>query len=262
MDIDPNRMSSLLNLLPAVFQEDPDPERDPRKANFIGRFLLAFEHVLLGLGDRTKPGLEEIIAGVARTFDPVGDLSTEETAELAHLREKRSLGTLSVSEATRLDDLEIKEDAGRAPVEFLPWLAGWLALVLREDWDPQRQRNLIAKAAELYRLRGTRRGIEEFVHIFTEESVHVSETGADFEVGIHSTVGVDTFVGGGAPFFFRVEVELSTPDVAEREAQREVARSIVDLQKPAHTYYQLDLVSKIRFQVGVHSTVGQDTLIG
>ena len=44
MAIDPNQVSGLLDSLPAVFQED----REGRAPNFLGRFLLGFEQVLLG----------------------------------------------------------------------------------------------------------------------------------------------------------------------------------------------------------------------
>jgi P2-related tail formation protein len=143
----------------------------------------------------------------------------------------------------------------------LQWLAGWVALALREDWDELRQRELIAKAVSLYRLRGTRQGMEEFLRIYTRLGVSVDEYNADFQIGLHSTVGVDTVLSGGAPFFFRVRVLLPTPDPVEIKAQHAVAQAIVDLQKPAHTYYALT-VETPTFQIGVHSRVGVDTLVG
>ncbi len=222
MPMDPNQVSSLLDSLPAVFQED----RQGRKPNFLGRFLLAFEKLLLGLGDANEPGLEEVIARLYRYFEPGEQLAPEE----------------------------------RAPADFLPWLAGWLALTLREDWDEKRQRNLIARASELYRLRGTRRGVEEFLKIYTVLGVQIDELNIPFQIGVHSTVGVDTYLSGGAPFFFRVHVLLPTANPEEIKKQREMAQAIIELQKPAHTYFTLT-VEAPSFQVGVHSTVGEDTLL-
>lgn len=222
MAIDPSTVSSLLGYLPGVFQED----RQGRAPNFLGRFLLGFEKLLLGLGDPAEPGLEEIIAGLYRYFEP-GE----------HLPEGE-----------------------RAPREFLPWLAGWLALVLREDWDEPRQRNLIANASRLYRLRGTKKGVAEFVQIYTRLGVEIDEQGASLQVGVSSTVGVDTLLGGGAPFYFRVRVLSPDPTPAVLEQVRQVAVAIVDLQKPAHTFYTLDVVAPA-FQIAVHSTVGTDTLL-
>lgn len=223
---DPNllnlQVSSLLRSLPGVFQED----RDGRKPNFLGRFLLGFEKLLLGLGDPAERGLEEIVNTLYRYFEP-GE----------HLPEGE-----------------------RAPREFLSWLAGWAALVLREDWDEQRQRNLIANAVQLYRMRGTKKGVEDFVKVYTVLGVQIDELNLPFQIGVHSTVGVDTFLGGGAPFFFKVKVFLPVSQPAERKRQLEVAAAIVDLQKPAHTYYSLS-VETPKFQIAVHSTVGEDTLL-
>lgn len=219
----PFKVSSLLDYLPGVFQE----ERVGAAPNFLGRFLLAFEHLLLGLGDPALRGLEEIIARLYRYFEPGATLGEDE----------------------------------RAPREFLHWLAGWVALTLREDWDELRQRDLIARAAPLYRLRGTKRGVEEFLRIYTRLGVSIDELGTALQVGVHSTVGVDTLVDGGAPFFFHVRVQLPRPDPEQIKAQREIAHAIVDLQKPAHTYYTLSVETPI-FRIGVHSTVGVDTLLG
>lgn len=218
-----DKVSSLLDSLPAVLQED----RDGAAPNFLGRFLLGFEKLLLGLGDPAEPGLEETIARIHRHFEPGATLAADE----------------------------------RAPREFLSWLAGWVALTLREDWDELRQRELIAKAASLYRQRGTRRGVEEFLRIYTRLGVEIDELGTAMQLGVHSTVGVDTVLDGGAPFFFAVRVLLPSPNPVQIKTQREVARAIVDLQKPAHTFYSLSVATPT-FQVGVHSTVGTDTLLG
>lgn len=223
MSIDEHRVSSLLEALPAVFQGD----RTAGAASFLGRFLLGFEQILLGVGDAAEPGLEEVVARIYRYFEPGADLA----------------------------------DGERAPKEFLKWLAGWVALTLREDWDELRQRDLIAKAASLYRLRGTKRGVEEFLRIYTRLGASIDELGSALQIGVRSTVGVDTVLDGGAPFFFRVRVLLPTTDPAQIKAQRAVANAIVDLQKPAHTYYALT-VETPTFQIGVHSTVGIDTLLG
>jgi phage tail-like protein len=221
MAIEQDRVSSLLDSLPAVFQDD----RSGAAPNFLGRFLLGFEHILLGVGDATQPGLEETISRLYRYFEPSAVLAEGE----------------------------------RAPKDFLPWLAGWIALTLRDDWDEQRQRDLIAKAVPLYRMRGTKRGIEEFVRIYSRLSVSVDEFATSFQVGVHSRVGTNTRLDGGPPFYFHVKVAV--PNAGDRDAQRAVISAVLDLQKPAHTRYTLD-VDTPTFQINVNSTVGIDTLLG
>ena len=65
-----------------------------------------------------------------------------------------------------------------------------------------------------------------------------------FQLGVRATVGVDTVLGEGPPFFFLVDLTadptipgLRNPrgiDVLLREA-----RFILESETPAHTYYQL-----------------------
>jgi phage tail-like protein len=229
MAVDASRVSTLLESLPAVFQEN----RVGSEPTFLGRFLLGFEQVLLGLDGAEayeEPGLEDTIARVYRYFEPGAALPEGE----------------------------------RAPNVFLDWLAGWVALSFREDFDELRRRHLIANAVPLYRLRGTRRGVEEFLRIYTRLGVFIDELIPAFQLGVHATVGVDTRLDGGAPFFFQVRVFVPQParsDVDPGGVDPAIVKAIVDLQKPAHTFYTLSIDTQ-PFQVGMHATIGFDTYLG
>ncbi|MEO7145927.1 MAG: phage tail protein [Bryobacteraceae bacterium] len=50
-------------------------------------------------------------------------------------------------------------DPQAAPVDYLPWLAGWLALRLEEGWDEATARRAIAQAFRRYAQRGTAVGL-------------------------------------------------------------------------------------------------------
>ena len=63
-DDHPGQASRYLDYLPAIYQQDAQIGQP----NFLGRFLLAFEQMLTGLGDVDVPGLEEILEGLV---DPV-----------------------------------------------------------------------------------------------------------------------------------------------------------------------------------------------
>ncbi|HEX9374160.1 MAG TPA: phage tail protein [Roseiflexaceae bacterium] len=234
----PGLLSRYLEYLPAIFQmpESQDDQGAPA-APFLGRFLLAFEQVLTGLGDVESPGVEEILdgippsqpggparAGVQRYFDPGPGLDVD--------------------------------DRLRAPREFLEWLAGWVALAPRADIDELRQRDLIARAVSLYRLRGTKRGLEEMIRIYTRLAPTIDELSTPFQIGVHSRIGVDTWLDGGVPHFFRVTIRLPTLD----PARIQTVRAIIDTEKPAHTFYYLD--SQIpTLRIGVTSRIGVDTLL-
>ena len=196
---------------------------------FLGHFLLAFEQVLTGLpglpGRESDPpqGLEEIIATMATLFDP------KETRE-----------------------------------EFLPWLASWVALGLRADWTPAQKREFLANIVPLYRRRGTQDNLAELLRIYTGLSpVITGPTETDFQISVHSTIGVDTQIGGSMPHFFHVSVTLTDPEIdpATLQHQNQIATALIELQKPAHTDYKLD-ISHGTMQIGVRSRIGVDTLLG
>jgi phage tail-like protein len=225
-DTRPGQASAYLEHLPAVFREGAEPGRPP----FLGRFLLAFEHLLTGLGDPAEPGLDELLDRVPDYFDPE-----------------------------------------RAPAPFLDWLAGWVAVALRGDLEVgvvgggadagrPRARALVAAAVPLYRLRGTKRGMEALIRLFTGGlAPTITEVSVPLQLGRTSTIGLDTQIGGGAPHYFHVLLRLSQPDPVERRRVEALVRSVIDVEKPAHTRYRLDVITP-SLQVG-HSHVGVDTLL-
>lgn len=139
----------------------------------------------------------------------------------------------------------------RAPDEFLPWLAGWVALGLRDDWDPETRRRFVANALSLYRMRGTRQGLAAAIELFLDLPGAV--TIREFE---------------DLPHFFQVELDQRTSDPYQLARTDRIVRAIIEQEKPAHTVYGL----KIRFPTmqivdeparpdqGVH--VGVNTLLG
>lgn len=171
--------------LPAIYRDDP----------FLGRYLWAFEQVLLDL--------EQTIGTLATLFDP----------------------------ATTRDD-------------FLPWLSSWVAFTLRSDLDPSQQRAFLARIVPLYRRRGTKQNLQDLLSIFTHGVPTITESD-------------DT--GPAHHFTITMRLPRTAPDVFNRQSA--IAHALIDLEKPAHTSYDLDLQSPT-MQIGVTSTVGVDTLLG
>lgn len=220
--------SSYLKYLPAIFYED----------SFLGRFLLAFEQVLTGLkgleGSETKPskGLEEIASNIAQLFDPLLD----------------------------------EPDAGSSlenEKEFLQWLASWVAISLRGDWTLEQKRNFIANIVLLYQRRGTKDNLVDLLRIYAgkESKPKVTEPpDAPFQISHYLQIGTNTRIpcgvsnsqglqigdktrrfGGATPHYFKVDVKLSNPNFELLKRQDEIVSALVDLQKPAHTYYDLTI---------------------
>lgn len=226
--------SNLIYYLPAIYQEDAG----------LGRFLLAFEKVLLGRDDgvelpapapeeggaRAAFGLEQCIASMALLFDPM-----------------------------------------QTPEDFLPWLANWTAFTLRADLDPAKQRDFIANIIPRYVWRGTRQNLEELLKIFTVGTPTVTEaTGDEVQIGVHSSIGKDMFLGGGPPHFFTVTIRFPKGLSADQlRRQRDIAVSLIELEKPAHTHYELKEEGIPTLRIGAdpvlggdYSSLGVDTILG
>jgi phage tail-like protein len=79
-----------------------------------------------------------------------------------------------------------------ADQDFLTWLAGWVALVLDENWDETKQRRLIAEAVRLYRLRGMISGLERYLEIYDDQILPDIRDGrwpAGMQIGVASQIG-------------------------------------------------------------------------
>jgi phage tail-like protein len=255
--------SPYLEHLPEIFRTPPAPGAEP----FLGRFLKICEALLSGRSDALPPGgtrvtgLEEILAAFVNELDPAF--------------------TSVVLRSGRLDS------------PFLTYLASWVALTLDQNWDLEKKRRWLQRIVPLYQRRGTREGLAEYLTMFIGNQAKIDEPPGGFILGKilnvkqSSTLGVDTFLAGAPAYYFRVRINYGFPegiadeagipaepfDIAVWRNLRKGTRAIVDLEKPAHTYYTLDartpgiiLGFKVGAMVGGHfikgrATVAQDTLI-
>jgi len=163
----------------------------------LASLLAPFERILLGGGDEgdgAPEGLEEAIDRLHELFDPA-----------------------------------------RAPERFLPWLASWVGSESPEDLDVAVRRRLVAAAVDLGRGRGTPDGLQRVLEMTTGGQARVTEpSGPDFQIGVHSTIGVDAFVEGPDLRCFHVELS-SLPE----SGVEEIARRTIERERPAHTSYTL-----------------------
>jgi phage tail-like protein len=232
--IDNKRLSRYLDDLPAIFRQEAT-EGGP---DFLGLFLLAFEHVLTGVGDPADPGLEEILEGI---------VAEDGKVEMAGAHRYFTPGP---------DHGDLK----RTPEEFLEWLSGWVALTLRDDWNAEERRRILAEVVPSYSQRGTPGGLRQIVAAFA--GVHpaaIKITDQPFQVGRISTIGEDTVLGVERPHFFVVSALI--PGATDLARRRMALRAIIDREKPAHTCYNL-FVQTSTMRIGVSSIVGVNTVLG
>ncbi len=123
--------------------------------------------------------------------------------------------------------------------DFLVWFAEWMGLTLKANWDIDTKRRLIAKTILLYRMRGTKIGLEEYLKICTGYNIEIIDEMKSFQVGI-SKVGKDTILGGLRPNHFIVKVKM--PEAEENNlSKRLMIEELLNKEKPVHTNYILNI---------------------
>lgn len=137
-----------------------------------------------------------------------------------------------------VDVLPAYLDPRLVPEPLLPWLASWVDVVLDDSWSLERRRELVRKAGELYRWRGTRRGLSEYLRIYTGVVPLISEHIPGMRLDAETRLGADTRLGSsGAGHHFTVTVRLRD----DEGVTLDTVRAIIDVEKPAHTAYTLQI---------------------
>jgi hypothetical protein len=204
----------LLAQLPGVYHASTD----------LRQLLSVFETILCGPHERA---LEMQIAQIATLLDVV-----RAPHELPGWASDEAPGSLSE-----------RRDA------FLPWLAQWVALSGAALLPLERQRRLVGRIVPLYAWRGTRRYVTELLRFYVPENTEIRVEDQEF-AGLTlgtSRIGVDAWLEQGRPFWFKVTIRL--PDTAGGGERRSHGRTdwparirqVVDLAKPAHTTYDLEV---------------------
>jgi hypothetical protein len=131
---------------------------------------------------------------------------------------------------------------------MLPWLASWVGLALDDRWSDARRRRLIQSAVTLYRKRGTRGGLAEYLEILGEEVEIMEHFGSGFRLGRESALGPQAVLGtGDEPHTFTVVLHLPADLSSSKDPERtreasertRTVRAVIEGAKPAHTGYDL-----------------------
>jgi len=117
-----------------------------------------------------------------------------------------------------VDHFDLYLDPATAPAHFLEELGAWLSLTLDEKWSLEKRRTLVAEASELYKRRGTRKGLARHLEIYTDVVPQITEP-------------------ENRPHFF--QVVLTVP--AEKRIDRATIERIIEANKPAHATYSLEI---------------------
>jgi phage tail-like protein len=137
-----------------------------------------------------------------------------------------------------VDNLAMYFDPLLTPEHMVAWLASWLDLSRDPGWTIKRRRELVKSAAILHRLRGTKRGLSEYLRIYTGSVPEISEYIPGMSLDGDTKLGINTKIGSaGTGNHFTVNLELD----ADSEVDIDTVKAIIESQKPAHTVYTLQV---------------------
>jgi phage tail-like protein len=248
----------LLSHLPAVYHSSDD----------LGELLAKLETIFFGppaLSKRDMTAVEEALQAKGYTPGEIDGVADDEAhAAIRAFQKDNGLPMTGMVDQKTADRLGVKIrsqplephiariatyfDAAETPDEFLPWLAGWVALSHKIGLLPKRQRELVGRIVPLYAQRGTKQYLAKLLEFFSPDGTEIiieDHELAGFVIGT-SEVGVDSWLERERVFWFRVRLRAPYPGAgAAPQAQpqnewQERARQVIDLAKPAHTMYQLD----------------------
>lgn len=218
------------------------PQREPATA--LGRYDFAVDFVPLA-GDETivlparlhglPPGGT---ARRSRYVDFLPDLFQDDLFLARFLLTFQSI--LDPIEGV-VDQSNLYVDPDLTPPDLLEWLASWVAMELDADLDEAAKRELTRRAVELWRWKGTRRGMTEELKLRSEARPLIVENFDGFRVGQDAALGLNTHLG--EPREGCVTVTLAAGDAARKRLDPGRADSLVAAAKPAHVGHISRVVS-------------------
>jgi len=132
-----------------------------------------------------------------------------------------------------IDNVPAYLDPALTPEDFIDWLASWVGVLLDETWPIERRRAFVAEATDLYRHRGTARGLAHHIRVFTSGDVQIVESGA---------AAWSPESGAAAPGTgdFTVNVRLRVP--ASTTIEESSLDALVAAAKPAHMRHTIEVI--------------------
>ena len=250
--------------------------------------------------DPDRPGLSALTVSQAdpAEFEP-GDLDYlrllysrtppegNETGRLLDLA-RSQLGGLERA----IDALPRSFDPATAPAGLLSWLASWMAFDLPprllDGTHPDEVRRLLLGLAALYRRRATRRGLADFVEVYSGARPHIlenfrerplwvlGETALDFGTGmpdrdVEGMLVGEAIVGAtgpedpatiGSALFASTAHRFTVvvPATSGPAVDRSLVMQVVQAEKPAHTGFHLCFAGH-RMRVGIQARIVVDALV-
>lgn len=160
----------------------------------------------------------------------------------------------------RIREVSWQFDPDIAGGQYLSWLARWMDVAESYIWSEDQLRQLLKKGMALFKKRGTRQGVIEFVSLYTGERPYVVENHQiqyiRDEKRRRETLGR---LYGNTPFSFTV---LVREEVVHTVWQQKTLIQIIEDVKPAQMQMQLVVIKPYIFMdqysyLGINSVLGR-----
>ena len=139
---------------------------------------------------------------------------------------------------------------------MLPFLAHWVAWSFDGPLSLSQQRVLIRYAMEIYRWRGTRRGLRFYLHLASglplddhlsqeaDKSISIYENFSPGHILGKTVLGQSTILGGHKPYHFSVQLHPTPETPAATQLDETLIRTIIEQEKPAFSSYDLSITPR------------------
>ena len=154
--------------------------------------------------------------------------------------------------------------------EWLDFIAFWLDLAFDPSWPIERRRLLVQEGAALQAGRGTPAALARYLEIYTGASPAISEGFLNrpprpIQLGARGALGVAPLGPGDVGpdrLAHRFSVSVIFPGRQPSPVAGSAVRKIVEMMKPAHTGFTLDMGRGSDGRIGIEGVVGAIVIPG
>lgn len=144
----------------------------------------------------------------------------------------QGLDAVLASLLSTLDNLDGYFDPDLAPRDYVDWLAGWLAIDVDEAATVESRRELLRRMPDLYRRRGTGRGLLDHIELVFGVRPEIAESGGTWWRGSRSAPP--------SPSEPRLTIRVRVERPAEFD--RDALDAFVEANKPAHVPHSIEVL--------------------
>lgn len=146
----------------------------------------------------------------------------------------QGLDSVVSSLLSTLDNLESYFDPDLSPADFIDWLSGWVGLAGEPSDTVEGRREMIKRAVEIYRLRGTVKGLTDHIALAFGSTPEIRETG-----GVSTSTTSRSALPGSDEGELVVIMRVPDPATFNRSGLDGFVRA----NKPAHLPHRIEVLA-------------------